>query len=105
MNTAVPAGMTGRSCPVADFLLELFSEEIPARMQAKACDDLARLFNEQMAAAGRRSEEHTAELQSPMRNSYAVFCFKKKKTPQIQLTLQTAITTETRVKHASLTLA
>src|SRR3546814_18530955 len=52
MNTAVPAGMTGRSCPVADFLLELFSEEIPARMQAKACADLARLFNEQMADAG-----------------------------------------------------
>src|SRR3546814_8741805 len=27
----------------------------------------------------RRSEEHTSELQSPMRNSYAVFCLKKKK--------------------------
>src|SRR3546814_1517765 len=26
-----------------------------------------------------RSEEHTSELQSPMRISYAVFCFKKKK--------------------------
>src|SRR3546814_4011420 len=26
-----------------------------------------------------RSEEHTTELQSLMRNSYAVFCFKKKK--------------------------
>src|SRR3546814_9465038 len=29
-----------------------------------------------------RSEEHTSELQSLMRNSYAVFCFKKKKTEQ-----------------------
>src|SRR3546814_2008383 len=28
-----------------------------------------------------RSEEHTSELQSPMRNSYPVFCFKKKKHP------------------------
>src|SRR3546814_4563032 len=27
-----------------------------------------------------RSEEHTSELQSLMRNSYAVFCFTKKKT-------------------------
>src|SRR3546814_5332914 len=27
-----------------------------------------------------RSEEHTSELQSLMRNSYAVFCVKKKKT-------------------------
>src|SRR3546814_10999622 len=31
-------------------------------------------------AAGRRSEEHTSELQSLMRSSYAVFCLKKKKT-------------------------
>src|SRR3546814_6483112 len=28
------------------------------------------------------SEEHTSELQSLMRNSYAVFCLKKKKTKQ-----------------------
>src|SRR3546814_4452789 len=31
-------------------------------------------------AADRRSEEHTSELQSLMRTSYAVFCLKKKKT-------------------------
>src|SRR3546814_7436942 len=30
-----------------------------------------------------RSEEHTSELQSLMRISYAVFCLKKKKTPPI----------------------
>src|SRR3546814_9044034 len=30
----------------------------------------------------KRSEEHTSELQSLMRNSYAVFCLKKKKTKQ-----------------------
>src|SRR3546814_4608070 len=29
-----------------------------------------------------RSEEHTSELQSLMRISYAVFCLQKKKTPQ-----------------------
>src|SRR3546814_6567383 len=29
-----------------------------------------------------RSEEHTSELQSLMRNSYAVFCLKKKKNTQ-----------------------
>src|SRR3546814_9851097 len=29
-------------------------------------------------AVGVRSEEHTSELQSLMRNSYAVFCLKKK---------------------------
>src|SRR3546814_3108878 len=34
------------------------------------------------AGAVRRSEEHTSELQSLMRNSYAVFCLKKKNTTQ-----------------------
>src|SRR3546814_9118485 len=32
------------------------------------------------ARAARRSEEHTSELQSLMRISYAVFCLKKKNT-------------------------
>src|SRR3546814_8595936 len=32
------------------------------------------------AGMGGRSEEHTSELQSLMRISYAVFCLKKKKT-------------------------
>src|SRR3546814_7974756 len=30
------------------------------------------------SCSARRSEEHTSELQSLMRNSYAVFCLKKK---------------------------
>src|SRR3954464_7584110 len=33
-----------------DLLLELFSEEIPARMQAKAADDLRRLVTEKLVA-------------------------------------------------------
>ena len=36
----------------ADFLLELLSEEIPARMQARARNDLARMMAEALAAAG-----------------------------------------------------
>nr|WP_293860469.1 glycine--tRNA ligase subunit beta [Sphingomonas sp. SCN 67-18] len=36
----------------ADFLLELRSEEIPARMQARASADLARLFAEELAKSG-----------------------------------------------------
>src|SRR3546814_7968706 len=36
--------------------------------------------NEACDLAALRSEEHTSELQSLMRNSYAVFCLKKKKT-------------------------
>src|SRR3546814_7838918 len=34
-----------------------------------------------------RSEEHTSELQSLMRNSYAVFCLKKKKPLSLRLIL------------------
>ena len=37
---------------MTDFLLELRSEEIPARMQDKARDDLARLFTVELAKAG-----------------------------------------------------
>jgi glycyl-tRNA synthetase beta chain len=35
-----------------DFLLELFSEEIPARMQARAAEDLRRLITNALVAAG-----------------------------------------------------
>ena len=40
----------------ADFLLELLSEEIPARMQAKARNDLARMFAEELDKAGLQAE-------------------------------------------------
>src|SRR3546814_1424128 len=40
---------------------------------------------------GDRSEEHTSELQSLMRNSYAVFCLKKKNIYTINKTRNTHI--------------
>src|SRR3546814_8273626 len=56
------------------------------RDQAQAAD-LTRpieleLVHQQLSAA--RSEEHTSELQSLMRISYAVFCLKNKKNTYIQ---------------------
>src|SRR3546814_2697343 len=39
-----------------------------------------------------RSEEHTSELQSLMRNSYAVLCLKKKKQTKAQSTISHAST-------------
>src|SRR3546814_1324611 len=42
----------------------------------QARDKLRKLVEERLS----RSEEHTSELQSLMRISYAVFCLKKKKT-------------------------
>src|SRR3546814_2596397 len=56
--------------------------DLPAR---RAIDDIAQvneIFLEHIERAEpveRRSEEHTSELQSLMRISYAVFCLKKKK--------------------------
>src|SRR6202051_2037440 len=38
--------------PMPDLLLELFSEEIPARMQAKAAEDLRRMVTDKLVAEG-----------------------------------------------------
>lgn len=48
---------SGVSIGIADFLLELRSEEIPARMQDKARADLARLFGEEIGKAGLQTSE------------------------------------------------
>ena len=41
---------------MSDFLLELLSEEIPARMQARASADLARLLEAQLAESGLKTD-------------------------------------------------
>src|SRR3546814_4368003 len=45
---------------------------------ALALDRLGRRYGLSIASGQPRSEEHTSELQSLMRISYAVFCLKKK---------------------------
>src|SRR3546814_6734947 len=62
-------GPTGRT--------EAFARQRLAPGADAATDQTARL--QQLAVHVDRSEEHTSELQSLMRNSYAVFCLKKKK--------------------------
>src|SRR3546814_1019513 len=50
---------------------------------ARACSSISAAVSTQLpqqAPQPERSEEHTSELQSLMRNSYAVFCLKQKKT-------------------------
>src|SRR3546814_3708896 len=49
------------------------------RPHVAARQGIARTFQNVALFKGMRSEEHTSELQSLMRNSYAVFCLKKKK--------------------------
>jgi glycyl-tRNA synthetase beta chain len=54
-----------------DLLLELFSEEIPARMQARAADDLKKLITDRLVAAGLAYEGATA-FATPRRLALAV---------------------------------
>src|SRR3546814_2843484 len=56
-------------------------EEISQHRSCRSGDDDA---SEAHFTANSRSEEHTSELQSLMRISYAVFCLKKKKHNQTQ---------------------
>src|SRR3546814_2281444 len=49
-------------------------------------------------AARGRSEEHTSELQSLMRSSYAVFCLKKKKN-QNSTTMQSNLNVIINIHH------
>src|SRR3546814_5572739 len=63
--------------------LEITEETLDEIATFLANDDhpwpLRRQIERQRESLLRRSEEHTSELQSLMRISYAVFCFKKKK--------------------------
>src|SRR3546814_5208459 len=55
----------------------LFGDDLLLAFEHRACE--RRQHPASNHAADFRSEEHTSELQSLMRISYAVFCLKKKK--------------------------
>src|SRR3546814_1296202 len=59
-----------------------------AQRQGLAASERQRQLRRPDAPARGRSEEHTSELQSLMRNSYAVFCLKKTTTKHTILNLQ-----------------
>src|SRR3546814_1176539 len=71
-ETRFPAGLANGS---HDLFASLFIATRHHDTSAFSCK-----ANRTSATAARRSEEHTSELQSLMRTSYAVFCLKKKKT-------------------------
>ena len=54
-----------------DLLIELFSEEIPARMQARARDDLRRMLTDGLVTAG-LTYAHAAALSTPRRLTLAI---------------------------------
>src|SRR3546814_7570880 len=67
--------------PVADWVL-IDAEDVIVhlfRPEVRSFYNLERMWAFEESAAAPRSEEHTSELQSLMRISYAVFCLKKKK--------------------------
>src|SRR3546814_5429675 len=63
--------------------LKSHSALLPKCVASQTGSFAARSAPEKMPSPSIRSEEHTSELQSLMRISYAVFCLKKKKTPQL----------------------
>src|SRR3546814_8075540 len=63
-------------------LIGSFEDRMDAQVAPEALD---RIILQIAIAAEQRSEEHTSELQSLMRNSYAVFCLKKKNKHKVQL--------------------
>src|SRR3546814_2302524 len=67
----------------------LYGEVTSAPEPAKVAGQLAAAPSKEL-----RSEEHTSELQSLMRISYAVFCLKKKNTPR-----NTKHTTQTNINN------
>src|SRR3546814_10202308 len=70
----------GAKVVVADLNVEM-GNKVVAEIQESGGEALSCGWISPMLRAGRgRSEEHTSELQSLMRISYAVFCLKKKNT-------------------------
>src|SRR3546814_9555692 len=95
---AIAAGIPddiGAGYPLGPFFSSI-AELVPARSRAARTRRSARRYAlPQRPDEGKhlsqtsRSEEHTSELQSLMRISYAVFCLKKKKNSKIHNTYST----------------
>src|SRR3546814_3659934 len=60
------------------FLLPPSWDELVHRLVGRGTEDAEERARRLRTARAERSEEHTSELQSLMRISYAVFCLKKK---------------------------
>src|SRR3546814_3456789 len=93
-----PAGRRGASCrpgaPRRPTGVSASGRKNRFRREALGCEPLsvrAELVEAPFFLSARRSEEHTSELQSLMRISYAVFCLKKKKKNKQQVTSRTNI--------------
>src|SRR3546814_7252867 len=70
------------SGPAIEWLISMGVEFDPAELYASGVESVPRGHKTTGNGAALRSEEHTSELQSLMRSSYAVFCLKKNKLQQ-----------------------
>src|SRR3546814_8943889 len=81
-DTLFPYTTLFRSQALTPAQIRNIETRLARSMRAEAAADpqawLALPLADQLQAAAKRSEEHTSELQSLMRISYAVFCLKKK---------------------------
>src|SRR3546814_1081613 len=73
-----PALGRRRSCAHAGGGIAAKAGRAPLRENSRLFPDTGRADRAHDRRGGRRSEEHTSELQSLMRISYAVFCLKTK---------------------------
>src|SRR3546814_3473526 len=81
-NTLAMIRNAGVEPHVIEYLKTPPSRDMLTRLIARMGISARELLREKgtpYAELGLRSEEHTSELQSLMRNSYAVFCLKKTK--------------------------
>src|SRR3546814_7940474 len=95
-DTLFPYTPLFRSCPGPPWPRPKLRRPLPSLLPSRRHRSPARRGPDRATTASssrakRRSEEHTSELQSLMRISYAVFCLKKKTTQHIH--------TDTNDKH------
>src|SRR3546814_9453424 len=87
MAPVPPSGLMGPGLSLAVWnpsaVWEIGAIEVAGERYATPKTIRAALFSETMQPALARSEEHTSELPSLMRNPYAVFCLKTKTTSTI----------------------
>src|SRR3546814_3842751 len=80
-----PIQLIDEAFAAAQRVAEAFHERADADVEARGIHQHEIAVDDELAAAVQRSEEHTSELQSLMRISYAVFCLKKKQLKLISL--------------------
>src|SRR3546814_9260683 len=87
-----PQSSASKTKPAGTAIGYAFPSRIPAAALRPNCSPTSSI----RSSPPRRSEEHTSELQSLMRISYAVFCLKKKTTIHH---IQQTIITHNKEKH------